>query len=104
MCTKYIGVRLIGVANKTSYLGRLWALPNDSRNNEAGFSTISTDSLCLRVAQIPRSPDLAFFVLTTDRQTDTQTDRFTPAAHARTRGKNYTAQLDHTHTIAIQHY
>jgi hypothetical protein len=85
MCTKHIGVRLIGVANKTSYLGRLWALPNDSRHKEAGFSTISTDSLCLRVARMPRSPDLAIFVLT-DRQTDTQTDCFTPAAHARTWG------------------
>jgi hypothetical protein len=64
-----MGVRLIGVANKTSYLGRSWALPNNSRHNEAGISTISTDSLRLRVAQMPRSPDLAIFVLTTDRQT-----------------------------------
>jgi hypothetical protein len=64
---------------------RVWdapqALPNDSKHNEAGFST---DSLCLRVAQMPRSRDLAIFVLTTDRQTNC----FTPAAHARTRG-NY---------------
>ena len=30
------------------------------------FSTISTDMLYLRVAQTPRSPDLAIFVLTTD--------------------------------------
>jgi hypothetical protein len=56
MCTKHMGVRLIGMANKISYLGRLWALSNDSRHNEA-------------VAQMPRSPDLAIFVLTTDRQT-----------------------------------
>jgi hypothetical protein len=77
-----MGVRLIGVANKIPYLGCSWALPNDSKHNEAGFSTISTDSLCLRVAQMPRSRDLAIFVLTTDRQTDC----FTPAAHARTRG------------------
>jgi hypothetical protein len=62
-----MGVRLIGVANKIPYLGRSWALPNDSKHNEAGFSTISTDSLCLRVAQMPRSRDLAIFVLTTDR-------------------------------------
>jgi hypothetical protein len=53
MCPKHTGVRLIGVANKTSYLGRLWALPNDSKHNEAGFLTISIDSLCLRVAQVP---------------------------------------------------
>ena len=44
----------------------------------ASFSTIPTDSLCLRVTQMPRSPDLAIFVLTTDdRQTD-KTDCFTP--------------------------
>ncbi len=30
--------------------------------------------------------DSGVFVLTADRQTDTQTDCFTPAAHARTRG------------------
>jgi hypothetical protein len=70
MRTKHMGVRLIGVANKISYLGRPWALPNDSKHNEAGFSMISTDWLRLRVAQTPRSRDLAIFVLTTDdRQT-----------------------------------
>jgi hypothetical protein len=65
------GGALIGVANKKkTYLGRSWALPNDSKHNEAGFSTISTDSLCLLVTQMPRSRDLAIFVLTTDdRQT-----------------------------------
>jgi hypothetical protein len=52
-----------------------------SKHNEAGFSTILIDLLCLRVAQMPRSPDLAIFVLTTD----TQTDCFTPATHAGTR-------------------
>jgi hypothetical protein len=63
-------------------------LTNDLRHNEAGFSTISTDSLCLRVAQMPRYRDLAIFVLTIDGQTytDTQTGSFTPAAHPRTRG------------------
>jgi hypothetical protein len=90
MRTKHMGVRLIGVANKTSYLGRPWALPNDSKRNEADFSTISTDWLRLRVAQTRRSRDVAIFVLTTDTvtdgQADTQTDCFTPAAHARTRG------------------
>ena len=44
----------------------LWASPNDSRHNRASFSTIATDSLCLLVTQMPRSPDLAIFVLTTD--------------------------------------
>jgi hypothetical protein len=85
-----MGVRLIGVANKTPYLGRLWALPNDSKHNEAGFSTILIDSLYLRVAQMPRSRDLAIFVLMTDAgQTDTQTNCFTPAAHAHTRGNKH---------------
>jgi hypothetical protein len=59
----YGGATLIGVANKTSHLGCLWALPNYLKHNEAGFST---DWLCLRVAQISRSRDLAIFVLTTD--------------------------------------
>jgi hypothetical protein len=87
MCRKHIGVRLIGVANKILYLGRSWTLPSNSKYNWAGFWKISTDSLCLQVAQMPRSRDLAILVLTTDdRQTDTQTDCFTPAAHVRTRG------------------
>jgi hypothetical protein len=34
---KHMGVRLIGVANKLPYLGRSWALPNDSKHDEAGF-------------------------------------------------------------------
>ena len=66
MCIKHMGVQLIGVANKIPYLGRSWTLPNDSKHNEGGFSTISTDSLYLRVAQVPRYRDLAIFVLTTD--------------------------------------
>ena len=35
---------LIGVANKNT---RSWALPNDLKYNEDGFSTIWTDLLCL---------------------------------------------------------
>ena len=35
----------VGVANKMQYLRRL--LPNDSKHNEASFSTISTDKLSL---------------------------------------------------------
>ena len=63
---------------KMQYLRCLWTLPNDSKHNEASFSTISTDTLYLRVAQMPRSPDPAIFVLTTDT-----TDHFTPCACAR---------------------
>jgi hypothetical protein len=66
MRTKHMGVRLIGVANKITHLGCPWALQNDSKHNEAGFSTISTDWLRLRVAQTPRSRDLT----TDNRQTD----------------------------------
>ena len=62
------------------YLRRSWTLPNDSKHNEATFSTISTDMLYLQVAQTPRSPDLAIFVLTT---TTDKTDYFTPCACAR---------------------
>jgi hypothetical protein len=89
---KYMGVRLIGVANKTRYLGRSWALPNDSKHNEVDFLTIPTDSLYLRVAQMPRSRDLAIFCADDRRRTDIQTDCVTPAAHARTRGK-YTVKV-----------
>jgi hypothetical protein len=32
-----MGVRLIGVVNKIPFLGRFWALPNDSKHNESGF-------------------------------------------------------------------
>jgi hypothetical protein len=47
--------------------------------------------LCLQVAQVPRSRDMAIFV-STDRQTDGQTDKpiaLPLAAHARTQGENY---------------
>jgi hypothetical protein len=66
-----MGVRLIGVPNKTLYLRRSWALPSDSKHKEASLSTISTDSLCLRIAdhEVPRCRDLTIFVrMTDDRQ------------------------------------
>jgi hypothetical protein len=58
------------MANKTQFLQCSWALPNGSKHNEASFTTISTDLLCLRAAQTPRSQDLVIFVLTTNRLTD----------------------------------
>jgi hypothetical protein len=64
---KYMGVQLIGVANKTQFLQCSWALPNDSKHNEASFTTTSTASLRLRVAQMPRFRDLAIFVSPDDR-------------------------------------
>ena len=69
------------MANKMQYLRHSCTLSNDSKHNEANFSTVLMDMLYmyLRVTQMPRSPDLAIFVLTT---TD-KTDYFTPSACAR---------------------
>ena len=50
-------------------------MPNDLKHIQASLSSISTDWLRLRVAQVPRCRDLAIFVVTTDRHTDGQTDR-----------------------------
>ncbi len=58
---------------KMQHLRCSWALPNDSKHNEASFSTTSTGLLYLRVAQMSRCSDLAIFVLT-DGQTDRRTD------------------------------
>jgi hypothetical protein len=61
----------------------LVALPNDLKHNEESFSAISTALLYLRVAQMPRCPDLAIFVLTNNKQTDKQTEpTVLPLAHA----------------------
>jgi hypothetical protein len=71
---------------KTQRLQCSRALPIDSKHNEVSFSTISTDLLYLRVAQMPRCPDLAIFVLT-DKQTNGQTEPIAlPLAHTRERG------------------
>jgi hypothetical protein len=64
-------LHLIGMANKTQLLWHLWTLPNNSKHNEASFMPISTDSLRLRVAQMPRSRDLAIFVMMTDQDRQT---------------------------------
>ena len=50
---------------QNQYLRRSWTFPIDLKGNEASFSTISMDMLYLRVAQTPRSPDPAIFVLRT---------------------------------------
>ena len=77
-------VVLIGVANKMQYLRRSWTLPIDLKHNEANLATISMDMLYLRVAQTPRSPDPAIFVLTTTDDRRRQTQPITlPLAHAR---------------------
>ena len=61
------------------YLRHSWTLPNNLTYNKAIFSTILTDVLYLQVAQAPRSPALAIFMLTT---TD-KNDYFTPCASMR---------------------
>ena len=55
-------------ANKRCHLWHSWALPDDLKNIEACFLQISTDLLCLRAAQMPRSRDQVIFVLTTDNR------------------------------------
>jgi hypothetical protein len=58
-------------STKMQYLWRLWALPNDSKHNNASFWRFQRiHCICLRVAQVPGYRDLAIFVLMTDRQTD----------------------------------
>ena len=83
------GVRLIGVANKNAVLWHAWALPNDLKHNGASFSTILTVWLCLRVAQVPKSRDLAILCWQTDKQTDRQNRLLYPLLRTRTRGKDH---------------
>ena len=40
-------------------------MPNDLKHIQASFSLISTDWLCLQVAQMPTCRDLAMFAVTT---------------------------------------
>ena len=49
---------VVDMANKNAVLRRSWALPNNLKHNGARFLTILTDSLCVRVAQMPRYRDL----------------------------------------------
>ena len=57
-------------------------MPKDSRHTEARFLLISTDSLCLQVAETPRSQDVATFM--TDKN-----DHFTPCACAQSNYQNH---------------
>ena len=69
-------------------------MPKKSKHTEAGFSPNSTDSSCLRVAQMLRSPKVAIFVPTTTTMTD---DCFTPCTCAR--GNNY-IKASHTKSFS----
>jgi hypothetical protein len=44
-----------GLATKRQYLWPLWIVSLDLKHTEASFSPRSLDSLCFRVAQVPRS-------------------------------------------------
>ena len=57
-------------------------MPKESKHTEASFLPISTDSLCLRVAQIPRSRDVAIFVVMTNNRRQTKLIALS-LAHAR---------------------
>ena len=72
-----MGMATIG--NKQTLFVTLMPVPSDSKRCQASFLLISTDWLHLQVAQTPRFRDLAIFVVTTDRQTDRQTDCIAPA-------------------------
>ena len=95
--------RSIGVANKTHNLWCSWGLPMESKHNEASFSPISTNSLCLH---IPTSRDLAIFVSTTTTTTttttittDVQTNHFTPCACTRGKHAQGVGQLTSPFTV-----
>ncbi len=64
---EHIHVSAPGVVDRFgNNLLRLRALPNDSEHSVASFLMVSTDLLCLQIAQMPRSQDVAIFMLTTD--------------------------------------
>ena len=48
---------------KRHYFWRSWIVSLDLKDTEASFLPNSTDSRCLQVAQVPRSRDMAIFVL-----------------------------------------
>jgi hypothetical protein len=77
--TAFVGVKLrikgiiLGLCNGLAY--PCMAPCNcHAHNNEASFLPSSIDSLCLRVAQVPRFRDMVIFV-STDIQTDRRTNR-----------------------------
>ena len=82
MSREYIVGSVHRCGQQNAALQRSWALPNDSKHTEASFSAILTDTLQLGLAQMPRSPDLAIFVLTDDNDDETKLITL-PLAHAR---------------------
>ena len=77
-----LSIGVATVANKKVLFWRSWTVSINLKDTEASFLPNLIDSLCLQVAQMPRSPDLALLCL---RQMTDTTDYFTPAVHARVR-------------------
>ena len=80
-------------------------MTNDSKHIQAlpSVSLIMTDWICLRVAQMPRSQDLAIFVVTTDEQMDRRTDRPNTYPCACTRGNDTLNKKEQRANMYIQH-
>ena len=67
----------------------------DLKHTEANSSPNWTDSRCLRVAQVPKSRDMAIFVFTTTTTTTTRPITLPPCACAR---GNYTTSQSRVST------
>ena len=98
VCRKHMACSAVGAVNRCGQQNTLFVMlvgrAKDSKHTEASISPTLTGSLCLYVAQMPRTREVAIFVPTTDdrRQqmmTD-KTDCFTPCACAQ---GNITIQL-----------
>ena len=62
MSRKHMGLRVLANTVFAALIGFIIQF----EANEASFLIVSMSSLCLQVAQIPRSRDMAIFMLTTD--------------------------------------
>ena len=75
--------RSIGVANKSTLFVTLMGHAKEIKTYWSQFSLILTDSLCLHVAQMPRSRDVVIFVPKTDRWRRQTKPIVLPLAHVR---------------------
>ena len=82
-----MSIGVVTKADKKALFVTSWTIPLDSKHTEACFSPNSTDSLCLLVAQVPRSWDMANFFANDNNNNndnnDDTTDYFTLCACAR---------------------
>ena len=79
-----LSIGMATMANKKALFVTSWIMSLDLKHTEASFSPNVTDSLCLRVTQVPRSRDKAIFMLTTT----TTTRLITLPPYACEQGKN----------------